>query len=808
MLRRIVPNARLLKTRAFGDVLFGCPAELIKALLKRQVLPSTYVLTLRTMRSGHSMMDIEFLLYATMFSVEKRGKLHLVCTEPQRRRLLTVLKESLFCPSVRNLARSMMPEDALRVRVGRVLGRGMLRHVRSAEWNLALDSLADRLEACPELYKAFDKAMKEHLSAGEIAERVLPFFKGHPELRRGKERAAARVTVDGAIIKRESRWFLPEEGEPDEILARHVRFSVFDRKGVVHIRKDGRRLTISQPEACLFRAREGGGRSVEVDLRAVERPAGSSAQRKTPFQAPRLGVTFIGAGTGFSTDQHTTCCVAWLGGRGICIDALADAPRRLRRQGISLRDVRHIILTHIHGDHDAGLMQLIMDGEKRCLMTSRVIFDSFIRKAEAVTCIPRDELKGLVDFVELRPGEEVPVPGIPRARVLFEYSFHSIPTGRIVLSWNEPGRRRRKLFFSGDTSYSPQILQDAFEKGFLAPERRGSLLGFGWGAELIVHEAGGETIHTDAADLAGLPAQVRRRIWLNHYHGRPRKPFKLMRFARERETVALLGPARSGAPARRLAALRSSPLFDRHSRGRLVKMLAEGRVRRFRAGSVIVKEGSLGKDFYFVMEGLAQVEKGGRPVNICERGDSFGELAVLSRDGRRHATVRAKTDMELLILDAGLYRRFGLPEAVEKNLYDLVDFFSDHSSSALMSSLALGRIVSFPPGEDIIRVGDSDRSVFILLRGSVDILDAGQKRITTLSAVDIFGEIAALEGIRRTSTVRAESAVRTLELDEEEFRRIVQRFPSFYATVSQKERKRLSSPQTLQQVFQNEFARR
>jgi CRP-like cAMP-binding protein len=67
------------------------------------------------------------------------------------------------------------------------------------------------------------------------------------------------------------------------------------------------------------------------------------------------------------------------------------------------------------------------------------------------------------------------------------------------------------------------------------------------------------------------------------------------------------------------------------------------------AGKTIVEEGQTGHEFFLILEGTASVSRKGRKVATLGPGDYFGELALLDR-GPRNATVKADTDMEVLVL--------------------------------------------------------------------------------------------------------------------------------------------------------------
>jgi len=78
-------------------------------------------------------------------------------------------------------------------------------------------------------------------------------------------------------------------------------------------------------------------------------------------------------------------------------------------------------------------------------------------------------------------------------------------------------------------------------------------------------------------------------------------------------------------------------------------------------GTVLCEEGTVGKEFFFIIDGTASVRRNGRKVASLGRGQYFGELSLLDRRPRS-ATVVSESAMTLLVLDQ---RRFnGLLDAV------------------------------------------------------------------------------------------------------------------------------------------------
>lgn len=95
--------------------------------------------------------------------------------------------------------------------------------------------------------------------------------------------------------------------------------------------------------------------------------------------------------------------------------------------------------------------------------------------------------------------------------------------------------------------------------------------------------------------------------------------------------------------------LKVSPIFATLSKRQLESIAATSRILSFSAGDAIIEEGedrSIG--FYVLASGTAEVTKDGAVVATYGSGDYFGEIALLSADTARTATVTATSDAEVL----------------------------------------------------------------------------------------------------------------------------------------------------------------
>jgi small-conductance mechanosensitive channel/CRP-like cAMP-binding protein len=99
------------------------------------------------------------------------------------------------------------------------------------------------------------------------------------------------------------------------------------------------------------------------------------------------------------------------------------------------------------------------------------------------------------------------------------------------------------------------------------------------------------------------------------------------------------------------------------------EIAAETSVRVFADGEAIVREGEPGHSMYIVCSGSVTVtlESAGREVAAIEQGGYFGEMSLLTGEPRS-ATVSARGDVQVIEIDAEVFRRLGAhsPDAIEQ----------------------------------------------------------------------------------------------------------------------------------------------
>ncbi|TLD21501.1 hypothetical protein PspLS_09214 [Pyricularia sp. CBS 133598] len=80
--------------------------------------------------------------------------------------------------------------------------------------------------------------------------------------------------------------------------------------------------------------------------------------------------------------------------------------------------------------------------------------------------------------------------------------------------------------------------------------------------------------------------------------------------------------------------------------------------QKYPPGTVVIKEGDPGEDFYLLECGEAEAFKAGidQPVKLYKKGDFFGELALLN-DAPRAASVVSKTEVKVAALGKSAFQR-------------------------------------------------------------------------------------------------------------------------------------------------------
>jgi CRP-like cAMP-binding protein/ribonuclease BN (tRNA processing enzyme) len=709
-LTAVQSNCVVVSTKRCGEIMVGCPPEIVKWFLGQgRPIPSIVVLPEHFLIENTLNIEPEFPIYGNFFCQGKKATM--IGTKEQLRRVRIIVRESFLGPG-------------------------------------------DRAEG-------------------------------------SGERAFLRATTS--------------DGRPLEV-EDLVRFLPFTREGR-SVKIDG--VTIKALRSGRFEVIEDGVLLGEVDTRAFTVPARpANVFKEKPLDPPTFGVSFVGTGSGFSPYRRTTSFVLWIGGKGVLVDPLMDPWVELNRLGIDPVDVPSVLLTHCHADHDAGMVRAILHHRTTRLITSGVVFQSFLRKARAVV---GTDIRGYLDFVETNPGDTL---AMGNARIVISSAFHSIPTIRFeVFYTDERLGKDISIAYSGDTCFDPTKIQAMHRQGIIDERRVDELLHFGFRADLLIHEAGRESIHTSAEEIRHFPEEVRKKLILVHTESGSEDVAGL-RVAAEGETIELVPSRRSLLERAELIA--SNPIFENLSMDTLVRIGEHAVSMPFRKGQDIIRQGEEGDRFYVVSLGKVQVIVDDSVRAVLGKGDHFGEISLITGK-RRNATIRAISDGSVIALDKRAFLEFLRKQpAVHKRLKTVLKvrpivsqltFFQGLSPNQL-ARLSIRLTTSIRRrGDRVIEQDKKGDAFFVLVSGKAIVVVKdryGQERIVArLGAGDVFGEIALLRGIPRTATVRIVSDSAALfRLKARDFRALMKSIPSlnFYLSRVSSERFR-----KLKRISQRDF---
>ena len=525
---------------------------------------------------------------------------------------------------------------------------------------------------------------------------------------------------------------------------------------------------------------------------------------------PRFGVTPLGTSHGFDPVGDVTSFVIWIDGQGILVDPSPEALTYLARIGVAPVDVPYVLLTHIHADHDGGLLEKLVSWSRTTVIASDVVFRMFLEKAELVT--GHDfEREGFVTHVPANPGTPTTIEvGGERAIIETRWNLHTVPTNgfRVTVAG-------RVFGYAGDTQYAPRLIDRLWAQGSLSRRQHEDLLYFFWNREgaptvdLLYHEAGIPPIHTERATLEALPQGIRERIHLVHIAdkdippgARPAKPPLFT-------THVLLPATELSRAAVLMSTLRLVSYLHDIPSETLDVLLRAAKVCDYRRNDLILRKGPLGEneplDFFVVVDGEVSVRHDGRIKTRLQKGDTFGEWGITHQRGYRVADVIASRPTQCLRLSEAQYwwlverhpvvgdrvaRIRGLLPRLEMardrlRLQGRADarrptgVMTRMTSGQLARLAMLGETRPLTRNQTVVVEGEDSDGFFVLLSGHLS-ATVGGWAVGELSEGDTFGELALLEGGQRQATVRVVSAdAEVLHVSTLDFQRLLAALPAF-----------------------------
>jgi CRP-like cAMP-binding protein/Fe-S-cluster-containing hydrogenase component 2/thioredoxin reductase len=224
------------------------------------------------------------------------------------------------------------------------------------------------------------------------------------------------------------------------------------------------------------------------------------------------------------------------------------------------------------------------------------------------------------------------------------------------------------------------------------------------------------------------------------------------------------------------------------------EFMLDSKVAYYPAGTVVFERNAAGSSLFAIAGGSVCVEIDARdrtrtvPIGA---GSIFGEVGLIS-GRRRGATVRAAEDAIVVEISrlATLKLMSQVPAAkraitrisIERQLLQM--FGSGLTADDLVEVIETAEVKSVRAGEAIITEGDEGYDVFVIRQGSMVVEKTIGGRpvfLSYLPAGSYVGEMALIDGGRRTATVRAAIKSEVIRLRGDCFRRLLDREPALLA---------------------------
>lgn len=357
----------------------------------------------------------------------------------------------------------------------------------------------------------------------------------------------------------------------------------------------------------------------------------------THFSPPKFGFTCLGSSNGFDPAGSTSGFILWLNGSGILIDPPANAITWLEKDNLSFSLISGILLTHCHADHDAGILQNIMKGNRIPIYTTVTIWESFKRKYINLLSqggFDEDTFNKMCDFIPVYIDEALILED---AEISFNYSLHTIPTINISVKFEN-----KSLFYSSDTFFAEKTY-DMVDKQIISTDRYYGFIDDFKNHDVIIHETGGGVIHSTFSMLDKVVPK-NKKVYTYHcskaeydayINENPKCSFIYPKVGLS-ETVSLLKMPKMSC----FDFLSSFKLFEDLSSEKIKTLSENAGFKSYYAHEEIITQGDEGDDFFIIRHNWADVFVDNVKIKKYISYDFFGETSSV-RDSIRTATVKA-----------------------------------------------------------------------------------------------------------------------------------------------------------------------
>lgn len=181
---------------------------------------------------------------------------------------------------------------------------------------------------------------------------------------------------------------------------------------------------------------------------------------------------------------------------------------------------------------------------------------------------------------------------------------------------------------------------------------------------------------------------------------------------------------------------------------------------------------------------LIQYERGDKiPVCILNCSGCTGSIRLEHNEEDSHP------DEAALILSNEL--------ASIMHLLSDFSFFKSIDHKKLDRVVQFFRVKTYKDGDIVIRKGDLGGHFFIIVSGSVNVLNEGGITISNLTKGDVFGEMSLICNDRVSATIQVKEETSMLYIDRDNFSKIVDKYPTIQLYFSRMMADRLTKSNTI-----------
>lgn len=232
------------------------------------------------------------------------------------------------------------------------------------------------------------------------------------------------------------------------------------------------------------------------------------------------------------------------------------------------------------------------------------------------------------------------------------------------------------------------------------------------------------------------------------------------------------------------------------------EFMLDSEPRLYGAGEVIFERNDPGASLFAIADGSVLVEIDPRDPSKSVRlpqGSIVGEVGLIS-GRKRGATVRtAEGSIIVEIPRSAALKLMATNSAANREITristerQLLQMFRSVTADDIAEVLATAQIQEIRAGQTIISEGEEGYDIFVIRHGSMCVeKNVGGKPVflSYLPAGSYVGEMALIDGGRRTATVRAAIKSEVIKLNGDAFRNLLRRKPELLARFKQDMAKR------------------